>query len=86
MNFTDMAIGFVVGGISSACAKTGMAPIDCAEMVDVSELLDQDTHFIYTGPVGRISGDYVWDDNGKIREQEHGGMYSSFKSVLKPCF
>ena len=48
-----------------------MSHIICDDMVDVSEKVDPETHFVYTGTVGRISGDYNWGSDGYIHEYPH---------------
>ena len=51
-----------------------MAPIVCDDMVDISDKINRSDHFIYTGTVGRVTGDYRWGEYGDIVEQSNGGV------------
>ena len=50
-----------------------MAPVDCEDSIDISERISTKDHFVYSGPIGRVTGDYIWGENGMIVEQSDGG-------------
>ena len=58
-----------------------MALVNCSEMIDLSEKINPENHFVYTGPVGRVTGEYNYGPSGDIIEYPTptGGWYISLR-------
>ena len=48
-----------------------MASVNCSEMIDISETINPDNHFIFPGPVGRVTGEYHIGPSGHDIVENH---------------
>ena len=61
----------------------GMSEVECDHQVALSDYIDVDKYYLYTGQKGRITSQYIEDSDGNIVDNPNPGTNTSLFSEYK---